>query len=345
MEIQYLGHEKVPSTNSLRFSSPCIGEKNCPRVSGAPWKSANSCPMNTDISAQSPSVTTLLQQIVLPLFPASLRESMERELPMLALLAYQLGVDVMVAEQQGLKYSEAVRRPEFIKMGRVYYGATNLLQWRLTPALRQVVSAMLSRATAGTFEPTRKLLFVIASRKNDPEAALCRFLLWVAVRVNLVILTWDDPGIDVRGSLDETEDAAEGTLRQLLDLTNGEMQEADFRPLHVLVADAAIHMYIHDHTIVEAMSEFSTELQELLINAEALEKVRALDARSAAMFWPGGSTGEMGSQQITDRFPQHFESPNAMEQRRSRLRKKVAAIEPAGDRFIDLLRSNDGAGP
>jgi hypothetical protein len=312
------------------------------KLSGAHLGAGKIAFMNTSISAQSPSVSALLQQVVLPFFPASVRDSMEHELPLVALQAYQLGVDVMVAEQQGIRYSEAVRRPEFIKMGRVFYGAINLLQWRLPSAVLEAVRAMLRCAMSGKFEPTRKLLFVIANRKHDPEAALCRFLLWVAVRVNLVVLTWDDPGVDVRGSLDATEDAAEDALRQLLSQADSEIQEADFRPLHVLVADAAMHLYIHDRTIVEAMSGFKAELQEMLTNAEALELVRALDARSAAMFWPGGSSGEMGSQQIFDRYPQHFESANALEQRRSRLRRKIAAREPSGDRFIDVIRSSDG---
>jgi hypothetical protein len=91
---------------------------------------------------------------------------------------------------------------------------------------------------------------------------------------------------------------------------------------------------------MSALSEFKTELEELLTNAEALEQIRALDARAAAMFSPGPSDSEMGSQQIIGRYPQHeFASANALEQQRSRMRKKAGSDQPPGDRFIDLVLS------
>ena len=91
------------------------------------------------------------------------------------------------------------------------------------------------------------------------------------------------------------------------------------------------------------MREFGTELGELMRNAEALEKVRALDARSAAMMWPGRSDGTIGSQQMVDRYPQHFRSSaNAMEKHRSRLIKSLPAVEAANDRFIDVILARMG---
>lgn len=89
--------------------------------------------MNIAPPNPSASVAALFTQVLLPFLPSSERQSVEQELPTLALLAHQLGVDVLVAEQQGLPYGEAVKRPEFLKMGRVYYGACNLLQYQLPP--------------------------------------------------------------------------------------------------------------------------------------------------------------------------------------------------------------------
>jgi len=298
--------------------------------------------MNTNVPVTQSFVTTLFREILLPLFPRALHEEIERELPTLGLLAYQLGVDVLVAERQGLKYSEAVKKPEFLKMGRVYFGATNLLQWQLPAPVWNTLRAVLSQVIQGKLEPTHALLFAIASRKNDPEAALWRFLLWVAVRINLLVLTWEDPGVELRGSLDEAEDEAETALRNLLEIANSEMQEPDCRPLHMLMADTVVHMYLYDQTVILALSEFKSEIQELLTDADALEKVRSLDARAAAVFRPGPSEVELGSQQIADRFPQHFSSANAMEQHRSRVRKRVRKMKPATDRFIDLLRAAMG---
>lgn len=111
-----------------------------------------------------------------------MRDEFDRALPAIGLLAYQLGVDVIVAEQQGFTFAQAVRRPEFIKMARVYFGAINLLQWELTSQLKQLLSGLLARAATGQFEPARAFMFAIATREADPQAALCRFLLWVAAR-------------------------------------------------------------------------------------------------------------------------------------------------------------------
>lgn len=184
------------------------------------------------------------------------------------------------------------------------------------------------------------MLFAIASRQGDPEAALCRFLLWIAVRVNLLVITWDDPSVELRGTIAAVERQSEATLRQLLDDAGGDLQHDDFRPLHVLIADAVVHAYLHDSSAIAAMTEFTSELQELLTDADALERVRNLDARSAATLWPGAGNTPLGSQQIADRYPQHFSSPNALEQHRSRLLKQRPGGEP-GDRLIDALLASD----
>ena len=294
---------------------------------------------NTPANASS-SVATFLKEVLLPLFPQVLRESMERELPTVALAAYQLGVDVLVAEHRGLRFSEAVRRPEFLNMGRVYFGATNLLQWQLPPEIRAALSTVLNQAVLGNLEMTRRVLFAVARRTGDPEAALWTFILWVAVRLNLVVLTWDAPDVEVRGSLDEAEDHAETTLRHMLTaLPGNEVQDADFRPLHVLLADTFVHLFLYDEAVKEALSGFSSDvIEELLFSADALGTVRSLDARPAAAFWSGSGETELGSQQIADRFPQHFTSPNLVEQTRTRTRRRAHRKKPTQDRVIDLLR-------
>src|SRR5258708_438369 len=97
----------------------------------------------------------LIRQSLLPALPIVMREEFEKALPTIGLLAYQLGVDVIVAEQQGFTFAQAVRRPEFIKMARVYFGASNLLQLELTSPLRRVLHDLLARAAAGQFEAAR----------------------------------------------------------------------------------------------------------------------------------------------------------------------------------------------
>lgn len=206
----------------------------------------------------------------------------------------------------------------------------------LPDPIQQALKRLLGHAAAGDFDPSRKLIFTIAIRKDDPEAALCRFLLWIAVRINLLIYTWDRPEIEALGVLEQMEDRAEEMLRQLLDVRD--LAEPDFRPLNVLVA-AAVHdtWQRADHTLLEALTQWGSEFGERMKSATFLERIRELDARSAATIPPLGRDEPIGSVQITERFPQHFRSVEAMEQQRTRLRKKTRTYQKRDDRMIDVI--------
>ncbi|WP_437904697.1 hypothetical protein WME95_40870 [Sorangium sp. So ce327] len=285
-------------------------------------------------------VRTVMNQVI-AFYPQAIREQIEKELPTLALQAGQLGLEVMLAEHQGLRYAEAVVRPDFLKMGRVCWGATNLLQWRVPPEILLGLKAILKFAAGGGFDPARRLLFAIATRRDDPEAALCRFLLWVAVRLNLLIATWDAPEVEATGSLAEIDDVAEDVLRDVLDA--GDFTDPELRPLHLLVSEMMLHLRADVSVrFGDAMTELGTAWSEMFTTADAIRRVRELDARDAAMFQPGRSSGALGSQQIADRFPQHFPSANAMEQRRSRRSRSSIPTSPPENRFIDLLREIGG---
>ncbi len=54
----------------------------------------------------------------MPSFPESMREEIERDIPTMGLLLHQLGVNVLVAEQRGLRFSGAVKKPDYMFMGR-----------------------------------------------------------------------------------------------------------------------------------------------------------------------------------------------------------------------------------
>lgn len=285
-------------------------------------------------------VRNMIQQVI-AFYPEALREQIEMELPGLALQASQLGLEIMLAERQGLRYAEAVVRPDFPKMGRVCWGATNLLQWRVPPNIVLALKDLLEFAALGGLDPARRLLFELATRRDDPEAALCRFLLWVAVRLNLVIATWDIPEVEACGALADVENAAEDILREVLG--TGAFSDPDLRPLHLLISEMMLRLRADVRArFGHAMTELSTAWSEMFRSAEAIGRVRELDARDAAMFQPGRSSGPLGSQQIADRFPHHFPSANAMEQRRSRRARRTEAANLAEDRFIDLIREIDG---
>jgi hypothetical protein len=146
---------------------------------------------------------------------------------------------------------------------------------------------------------------------------------------NLLVFTWSKPEIETLSVLAAMEDKAEEMLRRLLDVTD--LREPDLRPLHVLVGRMLHETWLATgRTLVEAMADWGSELGEFMQRGELLERVRALDARSAATLPPLGSFEQVGSQQLVDRFPQHFETVAAMEQHRSRLKRSLASKEPQG---------------
>lgn len=290
--------------------------------------------MDTVPSAHS-ITSTLLGQIV-SLVPGELRQLIEGETEAISLSAARLGLEVLDAEQRNIGFTFAVERSaEFPLLGRVYFGAVNLLQWQVPPVVRETLRTFFDHALGGQFNSTRKLFFLIAQRKNDPEAALCRFLLWSAVRINLLILTWHQPQVEASGVLDDMERRTEHILTQLLNVDD--IHEPDFRPLHVLIAKVLEDTCAAAAPLLMgAMTELEAEF------GDALRLVRGLNASDAAIFHPGRFTGPPGSQQILDRFPQHhFESTNAIEQRRARIRKRGNDVHPSSDRFIDLILSAD----
>lgn len=292
--------------------------------------------MDANQETQPTALATLLEHIAAAL-PPSLRPQIEKAGPLVSLSAARIGLEALDAERRALRFSSAVERAaEFPLMGRVHFGALNLLHWQVPKNVRHAVCAVLTQALTGRFESTRKLLFLIAQRRDDPEAALCRFLLWSAVRINLLILTWDEPQVEALGVLDDIEDRTEAVLRELL--TVEDIQESDCRPLHTLVAALLVNAYASaERLLTGAMSELDAS------KLDALQIIRQLEARDAALFHPGRFSGAAGCQQILDRFPQHhYKSVSAMQQQRTRARRRVRngvnGPGPNSDRFIDLIR-------
>lgn len=217
-------------------------------------------------------VTNVLKHVMV-FYPPGVREEIEAEIPTIAMDMAHLGMQVLAAEQKGIRYADAVTNPEFLKMGRTYFGARIMLQWSLPPPIKEAVGKAIAHAMSGEIDHVQKIVFAIATRKHDPEAAVCRFLLWVAVQLNLLALTWDLPEIELLGALGEMEAKGETVLRDLLNVQ--EMSDDDVRPLHVLVAEMAIHMsQSTKKKFATTMREFGGELEELLTNAHALDQVR-----------------------------------------------------------------------
>ena len=294
---------------------------------------------------QRTSLAVPLVHYVTGFFPDRLREEIEAATPALALHATRLGTEVLLAEEQGLRFSQAVVHSDFPLMERVYFGLQAMLQHRLTPELRDAVNAMIQHGIEGGFDSAREMLVAVATNRDDPDSAMCRFLLWVSVRINLLVASWDSPAVMASGALDAMEDRAEEVLRELLRVPNLICQEG-VRPLNVLVAEMLLHTGREvRERIATAMGQFGGELTQIITNAEALTLVRQLDDRHAVLFQPGPFEGQPGSSLIARRYPMQHPSANALEQTKSRFLKRwdPATNSPPDDRFIDVLRGAQGA--
>lgn len=295
---------------------------------------------------QPPSVVVPLVEFVASFYPEPIRVELEAAIPALSLDATRLGLEVLAAEQQGIRFSEAVIREGFPLMERVNFGAQAMLQHRLPPTLRDAAAAMLAHGLNGGFDSIRKLTFAAAIRPHDADAALCRFLLWVGIRINLLVETWDEPAAEANGTLDAMDDRAEDALREFLAFPEL-IHDPDVRPLHLLVGEMLIRTGLESRDrFALAVEQYGAELTEIMANALAIEEVRKLDDRHAVLFLPGRFAGQPGSVQIASRYPMQHKSAAALEQTASRFRRRRSKVlaDPPRDRFIDLLRDHSGGG-
>jgi hypothetical protein len=273
-------------------------------------------------------------------YPDDLRRQAEREIPKLAIQSGRLALEVMDAEASGVRYSNAVVNPNYPLMGRMHFGLADTLRWRVPEELVPAVRKLLGHAAAGDFDPMRQILFAVGARKHDPEAAACRFSLWNAVYLNVLVLTEFKPGIEVSGVLDEATDLAETILCELL--TVPEIYEDDMRPLDMLVAETFRRMNIASTAkLRDLLAGPVGELEKFLRATEARGAVRKLEAKDAAMFWPGRSREPLGSVRTVDRYPWHYKSVADLEKKRSLFLQEIrenGERDATGDRLIDMVR-------
>jgi len=300
--------------------------------------------MNTPDPVSPPLLETLAQT-VLSFFPQPIRATAQAALPDLRVLFGRLALEVVDAEQHTLPYAEAIRRPDFHLMSRVYFGATDLLRSQVPPAIRQALRPMLEQAVRGEFESVRSLLFALSRDQTSPEAAVGRFFWWCALLINLRIQTWDIPEVETLGVLRALEARAQQQLESLLETS--ETDEPDVRPLNVLLAAMLTEAQeLAGQLSKRVLEELgSRALEEVLVNAEALRVTRTLDARSAQTLEPMILEPGLGSQQIVDRYGHLYSSVRAMENKRSRVLDKLSQGQrkTTDDRFIDLVRPYAGA--
>jgi hypothetical protein len=278
--------------------------------------------------------------MLLPQVPPPMQEAILAALPSLRWQLERLGLEVLDAEQREIGFAAAVRQPHFPMMAAVYFGAQDVLRWRVPPQIRKALKPLLEVATEGRLDPARQMCFALARDRASSEAAVGRFLLWCALLINLRIHTWEHPEAEAFGVLKAMEQTAEQRLKELLEVP--EIYEPDVRPLHVLVLGLLEQTRCVTEDIWRlVLEDTGSGVNEVLQKAECLRHTRRLTARDAATLEPLLLDPSIGSQQLADRYPHHFPSAQAVDSQRSRALKQLGGghDEFPDDRVIDLLQS------
>jgi len=281
-------------------------------------------------------IVTDTLQALLPYYPATVRAEIASSIDTIGLEAIQLAAEVMRAERDGIPFHVAANRMDFPLLGRVHHGMADFLRHRVPRQVRETLQKMAAAAQQDAFEEVRLATFTCA-QGDGPEAALTRFFIYEGVRLNLLVLTWDDAAVEALGCLDTIDRTAQECVADFL-RTVDPVREG-VRPLHVLVTEMFLRM-MQDYSAMRAWVRQSKEVFqaiESLIDATAV--TRKLDAKDAAVV--RGQLDELGSQEIADRYPWHFATAGAVDQRRSRLTRRLSGgrrLKPSRDRLIDILR-------
>lgn len=280
---------------------------------------------------------------LVPFYPSEIRAEILSAIPDIQYEAVELAAQVLRAERDGVPYAVAATRPDFAMLGRVHHGVTDLLQRRVPPELRSAFFKVATATNRGAFVDIQRALARAAVPALDPQAALLRFLMYESARLNLLVLTWDIPDAEVYGSLAVVDREAERILREILQVSD--IGGPDLRPAHLLMSELMVRLAADLREVQHACREWGEEgLRFIERMIEATRVARTLDGPDAVLAHASVYEEELGSQQIADRYPWYFATAGAVDQRRSRLRKRLSGKRPrspAHDRLIDIVR--DGA--
>lgn len=277
----------------------------------------------------------------LRIYPREHRAEVRQAMKQLRVPLNRLAWEVLEAEQAGLDYAGAAAQDgRFGLLARVHHGVLDFLQLVLPPQMVALVPQLMRAAKEEDAVAFRRTVSTIATRGDQPEAALARFVIYEAMRLNVWLAIWkDEGGIEASGTMDEIDKIAQQLLERELRAFSPAYDE---EPLPLLVAQCLIEMErilrTRHQELSAATAEFIREWNHLASGYKLARDLGAPEAillRNALGKALGGE--EIGAVQIANRHPLAFPSADAVYQRRHRLIKKGRAARHPAPRFIDLL--------
>lgn len=206
----------------------------------------------------------------------------------------RLGLEAAQADSENLPAIEAVQQPgRFPLMHRVHLGVMDILTVELPPELADWARRLLRMSDSPLFESFRLQLARCACdpRTSPPERSLAQFLLFEAVRLNLLVMTWRSRRELFRGGLDEgaLDRSAQDQVGWLLRHPKLLAGPTPMRPLHLLVVGSFGQLVEMARTALRGVSAHvettltaRAELEAALAEANAADAVLIRNAFAPA---------------------------------------------------------------
>jgi hypothetical protein len=253
-----------------------------------------------------------------------LPDEIEAELLRLAFEAHR-------AVEQGVGFGAAARDAEgFPSLQRLHAGVEDALRMTVSPELQVWLDDL--RRGAEELGAMRDDLARLASAGAPIERALARFLLFEAVRSNLLVAVWPPgSGFQAVGGEPEDLDAIAESEVDLL-VGRGAAVAAEERSFRVLLAAAMIELTRHAELLREAVARSQDETVASLAEKSAIEsRLRELDPVDAVLV-RNELARYLGEERVTleELMVLHpvllgGHKRDALDQRISRFRRRVAA--------------------
>lgn len=267
----------------------------------------------------------------------------------------RIGLDALAATQSGISFEQAAEdRENFPFLRRFHLGVTDILHVTIPQELLHVFEKLLAAPPIATVTLESFARAALDKNAAPAEAALLRFLLFEALRLNLVVAAWRNESefVGAGARLKDIDAIAEKELDWLV--KNAEALGPDDRPIQTLVAMGMESLLRHVSELKTTLLGIKAEVDEqprmevLQAKYEAyLRSMNLTDAtllgnRHAAMFDEQRIPVEL----LQADHPLALEgmSRAAMDQRVKRLADSVeaghGAIERQGTAIIDLINAH-----
>ncbi len=252
----------------------------------------------------------------------------------------RVGLDALTASTSGVSFSQAAQeRENFPFLRRFHLGVTDILHWTIPRELLPAIEKLLAGPPPISPATLESLARVALGRDTAPaEAALLRFLVFQAIRINLVVAASmaEKEFTEAGARLSEIDVIAEQNLDWLA--KNAESLGPEERPLQTLVALGMEGLLRHVNELKTVLLQLKTEVGEptrIEVHQSKFEAyLRSMDLTDAVLL--GNRHADMLDEQRLPVDLLQADHPLALDQ------MTRAAIDQRVKRLADTVETEKG---